>query len=118
MLYYSRKSSGMRGQRRSLYMQIGTCLASAALYGIAALIVKYDLHASSVGSRLFLWFLATVVEVASFMWTADLPASLLVNDDYVSVMGERVRTLTTIILGEGTVLPVPARCPPAHQQQA
>ena len=99
--FYARKSTEMHGQNRPLHIQIATYLISSSLYASAALIVKLNLYASSVALRLTLWALATLIEVVSFLWTPDIPGSLLINDNYVGVMGGRVRTLTTIILGEG-----------------
>ncbi|KZV94522.1 hypothetical protein EXIGLDRAFT_834942 [Exidia glandulosa HHB12029] len=101
VLYYARRSSSMKGELRALYINIAVCIASSFLYGLAAIIIKFDLNVASVGARLTLWFIATALEVVSFIWTADAPARVLINHDYVNVMGERVRTLTTIILGEG-----------------
>ncbi|KZV89782.1 hypothetical protein EXIGLDRAFT_695329 [Exidia glandulosa HHB12029] len=101
VLFYARKSRGMKGYYRPIYTQIATCLAAAALYGLAAIVVKVDLTFRSVVLRIALWFLAQIVEVGSFLFTPDVPLNLLVNNRAPEMMSQRVATLTTIILGEG-----------------
>lgn len=91
----------MKGGCRALWIQIWTCIASAALFGLSAIIVKFDFRAATVPGRLFLWLFAVALELVSFFMTQDIPGKLLINNDYIAVIGNRVRTLTTIILGEG-----------------
>lgn len=68
------------------------------LFLAAFIVVKFDLNASSVWVRLFMWFGGVIAEVLVFVFVPAVDGRLLLN---VDTMGERLSGLTTIILGEG-----------------
>lgn len=99
VLYYLPvRNPTARAQRRRLILQVITYTTSCLLFAMAYVVVKYDLEQSAVWARLLLWVSGVGVEVASYLIVPDVDARLLANMD---TMGERLSSLTSIILGEG-----------------
>ncbi|EJD37311.1 hypothetical protein AURDEDRAFT_129509 [Auricularia subglabra TFB-10046 SS5] len=68
-------------------------------YGRAAFaVVRLDLERSALPSRLCLWIAAIAIEIFSYLMVPEVDPGFLLN---VDTMGERLSTLTSIILGEG-----------------
>ncbi|EJD37325.1 hypothetical protein AURDEDRAFT_188092 [Auricularia subglabra TFB-10046 SS5] len=99
VFYYLRKGTmEQQRQRNRILIQIGTYITSCLLFAGAFLVVKYNLTPASVWARLLLWLGGVGSEVLVFLFVPDVDGRQLRN---VDTMGERLSSLTTIILGEG-----------------
>ncbi|KZW01127.1 hypothetical protein EXIGLDRAFT_830302 [Exidia glandulosa HHB12029] len=99
ILYYAWEKKKEVGQlRRRLTTQIVTYLVSCVLFAAAFGVVKNDLSPKSFWIRLALWLCGIAVEVSTFIISPEVETRYLRNED---TMGDRLTTLTTVILGEG-----------------
>ncbi|EJD37333.1 hypothetical protein AURDEDRAFT_173608 [Auricularia subglabra TFB-10046 SS5] len=98
LLYLPKRISNYTGQRRRLLFRIYTYSTSCVLFAVAFAVVKLDRGFSSLPTKLALWFSAIAIEIISYLTVPDVDPDLLLNED---TLGERLSTLTSIILGEG-----------------
>ncbi|EJD37316.1 hypothetical protein AURDEDRAFT_173590, partial [Auricularia subglabra TFB-10046 SS5] len=98
LIYLPSHCPSAHTQRRRLRMRIATYFSSCVLFAVAFAVVKLDREHSAVAVRMCLWFASIALEVLSYLTVHEVDSPLLLNAD---TMGERLSTLTSVILGEG-----------------
>ncbi|EJD37330.1 hypothetical protein AURDEDRAFT_173605 [Auricularia subglabra TFB-10046 SS5] len=98
LCYLPKQITNYTLQHRRLVIRIYAYSVSCVLFAAAFAVVKLDRGFSALPSKLVLWLSAILMEVLSYLVVPDVDPKLLLNED---TMGERLSTLTSIILGEG-----------------
>ncbi|KAH7104224.1 hypothetical protein BKA62DRAFT_498704 [Auriculariales sp. MPI-PUGE-AT-0066] len=98
VLLHLPKYPSARKQRKRLVFQIVAYLASGIIFTVAFFVVKTHFNPSVRPIKLILWGTGLSIEILVYLFVPEVDGRLLVN---VDTMGERISTLTTVILGEG-----------------
>ncbi|KZW01121.1 hypothetical protein EXIGLDRAFT_830298 [Exidia glandulosa HHB12029] len=97
VLFYAWKQNIPELRRRLCALTLAY-FVSCLLFSSAFTVVKSNMSPGSRWVRLALWLCGIAVEVAAFTVLSEVSAGYIRNQD---TMGDRLTTLTTVILGEG-----------------